>query len=76
MFSESYKLEAIYLYFKKITIQYKILYNQQRAMEYNVMIKSPIDNEILSQSTMVALPMIDSSKDKDIIKEFLEILKK
>lgn len=76
MFSDSTKLDAIYLYYKKITIQYKLMYNQQRAMDYNIMIKSAIDNEILAQSINLALYMVDSPKDRATINEFLEILKK
>lgn len=76
IFSDSSKLDAIYLYYKKMTIQYKLMYNQQRDTDYNIMIKAPIDNEILLQSTNLALHMIDSSKDKATINEFFEIMKK
>ncbi len=75
MFSSNKTLNDIYGYYKNVTKQYKIQYKRQKDIEYNQMIKSAIDNELLNHSFEDAMEMLDNFDTKQTIKNLNNILK-
>ncbi|MFZ2538129.1 MAG: AIPR family protein [Oscillospiraceae bacterium] len=74
IFKNKENLQNIYSYFKNVTKSYKINYKRLKDIEYNQMIKSPIDNQILFNSFEDTLELEDSSIVKNTVRIFNQII--
>lgn len=74
IFSSSENINAIYEYYKIITKLYKVNYRTMKDIEYNQMIKMPIDENLLYQATELASEMLNQ-KVKNIVGDLKNIVR-
>ena len=70
IFASSENFNAIYDFYKKLTKRYKINYKNKKAIEYNQMIKSQIDESILETTINDEFEMLDAADGKKIINNY------
>lgn len=70
LFSNKETFETIYNFYKEITKRYRRNFNKQKGIEYNQMIKTPIDTEILRDTISDELDMMEGREKKEIIERF------
>lgn len=74
IFDNKNNLISIYNYYKNSTKFYKQAMKNQKDTEYNIMIKQPIDSEMLFQSLDQAKEFITSNEERTIVKDFIKKL--
>lgn len=74
IFDNSENVKSIYEFYKMVTTLYKDACRNQKGLEYNVMIKSPIDETILVQSVNSAKNLIANQQDKQVINGLNDLL--
>lgn len=70
LFSNKRVFETIYAFYKTITKRYKINFYKNRGIEYNQMIKTPIDTDILHDTINDEFDVMDNGEEKEIVKRF------
>jgi hypothetical protein len=70
LFSNKDNFNCIYEFYKWITLRYKMNYKKEKEIEYNQMIKSPIDNEILYNTINEEYENYSDKKVKYVVSEF------
>ena len=67
IFDSEKNFNTIYKFYKTITKRYRLNFEKNRGIDYNKMIKTPIDNSILENTISDELSMFDSYEDKTIV---------
>ena len=76
LFSSEEIFDVIYNFYRDITKRYKLNYRKEKNIEYNQMIKSPIDNELLYSTIEDELSMLSDVHNKEIINNFRKVTNK
>jgi hypothetical protein len=74
IFESENNISAIFEFYKNVTTLYKNACKNQKKLEYNVMIKTPIDDTILVQSVSNAKDFISDSQIRQIVNEFNDLI--